>query len=347
MDFTQNLIHVTKSTREALQLINQLPNHLTLFVVDDQSKLLGTVTDGDIRRGLLSSKSIEAPVSEFMYSNFRYLKNNDFSLTEIRALKKLKIHLIPILNDADQIIRIVNLKEKKSLLPLDAVIMAGGRGSRLRPLTDQTPKPLLKVGEKPIIEHNIDRLNDFGVHDLTISVRYLGEQIEDYFKDGSEKGIRINYVYEEEPLGTMGALSLISGFKNDYVLVMNSDLLTDINFEELYLELSEKGGDMIVASHPYEVNVPYGVLESNGDVIVQLKEKPTYTYYANAGIYLFKKELISLVPKGEFFDAPHFIDLLIQKDKKVMHYPILGYWLDIGKHNDYEKAQRDIKHIQL
>ena len=246
-----------------------------------------------------------------------------------------------------QIINVVNFRHQKSYLPVDALIMAGGRGERLLPLTDTTPKRLLKVGEKPIIEHNIDRLNTYGIDDIWISVRYLGQQLVDYFQDGSEKALRINYVWEENALGTAGALALVEGFIHDHVLMMNSDLLTNIDFEHLYLFFEEQHADFAVACIPYQVNVPYAVMEMQDKLVTGFKEKPTYTHYSNAGIYLMKREVLECIPKNQAFNATDLMELLIQSNKKVVAYPLVGYWLDIGKHEDYQKAQLDIKQIKF
>ena len=255
--------------------------------------------------------------------------------------------IFPVVDAQMKIINVVNFRHQKSYLPVDALIMAGGRGERLKPLTDNTPKPLLKVGDKPIIEHNIDRLNTYGIDDIWISVRYLGNQLVDYFKDGSEKALRINYVWEENALGTAGALALVDGFIHDHVLMMNSDLLTNIDFEDLFLFFEEHEADLAVACIPYQVNVPYAVMETNGKKVTGFKEKPTYTHYSNAGIYLMKKEVINKVPKNETFNATDLMEKLIQEGKKVVAYPLVGYWLDIGKHEDYQKAQQDIKQLKF
>ena len=225
--------------------------------------------------------------------------------------------------------------------------MAGGRGERLRPLTDSIPKPLLRIDNKPIIEYNVERLSEFGVQTMFISLKYLGEQIENYFSDGSDRGLNIRYVNENEPLGTIGALGLMEDFEHDTLLVMNSDLLTNINFEDFYREFINKDADFGVASIPYQVNIPYAVLETDEEKVISFKEKPTYTYYSNAGIYLMKKEVIKHIPKNAFYNATDLMEQLISINKKVIFYPLLGYWLDIGRHEDFKKAQEDIKHIRF
>lgn len=343
-----NIIPLSTSGREALiHLDKGIVEYKTLFIVDQRGVLFGTLTDGDIRRGLIAGKDIDSSVENFMFHNFRYLFDGKSSLEEIETLRKNKIALVPILDSEKKLIKIFDLAAKKSLLSVDAVIMAGGRGERLKPLTNTKPKPLLKVGDKPIIEHNIDRLIYYGIDNITISIKYLGEQVIEAFGDGQNKGAKINYITEDTPLGTLGAVSLIENFRHEYVLVMNSDLLTNIDFEDFYQTCLNTNADIAIATVPYTVNVPYAVLEVENSRIRNFKEKPSYTYYSNAGIYLIKREVLNLIPKGAFYNATDLMELLIQKNQNVISYPILGYWLDIGKHEDFIKAQEDIKHINM
>ncbi len=262
-----------------------------------------------------------------------------------RVLKKGGIRVLPKLNKEGKIERVYDLSRLHSILPLTAVIMAGGRGERLRPLTDYTPKSMLPLGNKPIIEHNIDRLISFGIESITISVRYLSEQIIDYFGDGSEKGISISYIEEDNPLGTIGCLSLIKNVRHDAVLVLNSDLFTSIDYEMFYLNFFNTKADMAVASIPYSVDIPYAIMELNNEAIVNFVEKPKNTYYANAGIYLIKKEFVCQVPKETFFNATDLMKMIISNNGKLVHSPITGFWIDIGKHDDYAKAQEIVKHL--
>jgi NDP-sugar pyrophosphorylase family protein len=243
------------------------------------------------------------------------------------------------------LLKVFNLNQKKSILPIDAVLMAGGRGERLRPLTEKTPKPLLKVGEKAIIDYNVDNLINYGVENIHVTTNYLAEQIEDHFKD-EHQGIKINCVREEKYLGTIASIKLIPNIKNDEILVMNSDLFTNIDFEDFYRHFLEKDADISAAAIPYSVNVPYGIFELEGRNVQGVKEKPTYNYYANAGIYLIKKTLLNLIPDGTFFNATDFMELLIAQGKAVVRYPLIGYWIDIGKPEDYQRAQDFAKHIK-
>jgi NDP-sugar pyrophosphorylase family protein len=244
-----------------------------------------------------------------------------------------------------RVINVINFRKIRSYLPIDAVIMAGGRGQRLQPLTDHTPKPLLKIGGKPIMEHNLDRLISFGISNYWVSVKYLGEQIENYFGNGKKKNVKVEYVNEASPLGTIGAVSQISNFEHDYILVTNSDLLTNVDYEQFFLEFLKKDADLAILTIPYKVNVPYAVLDVSNGKVSSFKEKPSYTYFSNGGIYLMKKKIVEFIPKQSFFNATDLIENLIKNNKNVISFPFSGYWLDVGKHEDFEKAQLDIMNI--
>ena len=266
---------------------------------------------------------------------------------EIIKLRENNFKVIPVIDSSRQIVNVINFRFQKSYLPIDALIMAGGRGSRLSPMTDQTPKPLLKVGGKAIIDHNIDRLKGYGVDDFHISVRYLGKQLIEHYAKANNNGVQIDFIWETEPLGTIGAASKIEHFQHDYVLVTNSDILTTLDYEDFFLDFLEKDADMAVATVPYQVNIPYAVMETTNNHVISFKEKPTYTYYSNGGIYLMKREMLSTIPNDTFFDATDLMEKLIQEGKNLISYPIRQYWLDIGKPEDFEKAQNDIKHLNL
>ena len=306
--------------------------------------MVGSLTDGDIRRCLINGVKLDAPVSMAMNRNFHYLQYGNISIDEIKTLKSKKIVLLPYLDCDRRIIKIYNLQKQKSILPVDAVLMAGGKGLRLRPLTETVPKPLLKVGNKPIIDYNIDRLIEYGVDHISITVNYLKEQIESYIAE-SRVDSNIRCVREPQYLGTIGSIRFVEHFHHDTVLVMNSDLFTNINYEDFFSHFSEHQADMSVAAVPYSVSVPYGIFDLEGREIKGIKEKPTFNYYANAGIYLIKKDLLKLIPSNTFFDATDFLNLLISKGYKVIRYPITGYWLDIGKFEDFDKAQELVNHL--
>ncbi len=346
-ELQKQFIDEKETVKVALLMLNEIPDTLTLFALNDDKQLVGTLTDGDVRRGLLSGLTLDTPVSEFMFRQYRFIRKNEFDLHDIENFRKRLIKLVPLLDDQKRVIKIINLNKQRSVLPLDVVIMAGGRGERLRPLTDTIPKPLLKIGDKPILEHNIDRLIDFGLDDFHIAVKYLGEQIETYFGDGSSKSINIDYIRETAPMGTIGAISLIEGFSSEHVLIINSDILTNIDYEDFYKNFIEEDAVMAVASIPYKVNMPFAVLETSGSRILSFREKPVYTHYTNAGIYIVKRELLHMIPAGQHYHATELMDAVLAQGQKLIHYPILGYWMDIGRIEDFEKAQQEIKHIKF
>ncbi len=342
----KHIIRHTDNIRSALIKLDALSIDAILFVVNDSNQLIGSLTDGDIRRGFIKGLDLQDEIGCFMHKTPICLLQNAFTLKDLDNYRKFKI--IPIINQNKEIVDIINFRLQQTILPIDVVIMAGGKGQRLMPLTANTPKPLLKVGEKPIVEYNIDRLVKVGVKNITLSVNYLAEQIISYFNDGAEKGITIDYIKEGKPLGTIGSILLKNQFNHDDILVMNSDLLTNIDFADFYKFFKESSSDITVASVGYDVKVPYGVLEIDEKYNVNsLKEKPTYTYFSNAGIYLIRRDVLRLIPPDTFFDITDLMQKVMEMKRKLTTFPINAYWLDIGKHDDFIKAQEDIKHIKL
>ena len=345
--YKEHLIVTGTSIRDALSILDKLAQDAICFVVNDELKLLGSLTDGDIRRGLIAGIELDDTVDSIIQKEPKFLRKGDYDLNKVIEYRDNNYKVIPIVTKKGKIINVINFRHLKSYLPIDVVMMAGGKGTRLRPLTEKTPKPLLKVGEKPILEHNITRLALFGMDDFWISVNYLGEQIEEYFGNGSDNNLKINYVWEKEPLGTIGAVSKIKDFEHDTVLVTNSDILTNLNYEDFYLRFVEENADFAVMTIPYKVDVPYAVLETDNGHVVSFKEKPSYTYYSNGGIYLMKRELVNHIPANSHFNTTDLMEELIAKGKKVISYPFSGYWLDVGKHEDFAKAQTDIKKLDI
>lgn len=344
-ELSKYVIKDDATIRQALIALNNLSSDiLTLFVVNTKEEMVGTLTDGDIRRKLIDGYTLENVVSDAMNRHFYYIESGNIEVIAIKRLREMGIVLVPSLNKDRKINKIYNLKKNKSILPIDAVLMAGGKGERLRPLTEKTPKPLLRVGDKPIIDYNIDRLISYGVENISVTVNYLKEQIETYFFE-KRNGVKICCVREPQYLGTIGSVKFVESFSNDVVLVMNSDLFTNIDYEEFFLHFNENEADMAVVAIPYSVTVPYGIFELSGRDIIGIKEKPTFNYYANAGIYLVKKKLLDLIPEGEFYNATDFVDLLINKGYKVVRFPLTGYWIDIGQHEDLKKARELVKHL--
>jgi dTDP-glucose pyrophosphorylase/mRNA-degrading endonuclease RelE of RelBE toxin-antitoxin system len=345
--YRDHLITSGSKIKQALLQLNVLGQDAILFVVDIDDKLIGALTDGDVRRGLLKDLTIENLVDEIIQKNPKYITKGENDLDKIIAYREGNFRIVPVLDENHRVVNVINFRIIKSYLPIDAVIMAGGRGQRLQPLTDITPKPLLKVGDKPIMEHNLDRLSLFGIDDFWVSVKYLGEQIENHFGNGEDKNIKIEYVWENEPLGTIGAVSQIKNFEHNYILVTNSDLLTNIDYEQFFLEFIKQDADLAVLTIPYQVNIPYAVLETDNGNVKSFKEKPIYTYYSNGGIYLIKKEMLNYIPKDTFFNATDLMEELIKSKLKVISFPFSGYWLDVGKHEDFEKAHIDVKNIKF
>lgn len=342
------IIEHNKTIHEALIRLNAIKedvSRLILFVENEQHEIIGSLTDGDIRRVLVKNKDLNQKIDTVCNKNFIHLQE-PISFIRVNEYRKKNIKMLPILDSNRNLVKLIDLDKVKSILPLECMIMAGGRGKRLSPLTDTTPKPMLMLGGMPIIEHNINQLISYGIEKIYISVKYLGEQIEEYFGDGSSKGISIEYIWEEKSLGTAGALSLVDQFHSDHILLLNSDLFTNINYEDLYMELLDTGADMAVASTEYKVDIPYAVFETEENRVMDFKEKPSYIYQSNAGIYILKKELIEEIPKDEFYNITDLMEKIVKDNRKLIFNPIVGYWIDIGKPIDYEHAQNFIKHIQ-
>lgn len=331
---------------EALSRICALaPEPLVLFVLDEDKRMVGTLTDGDTRRALINGASVNEKVENVMHRDFNYMKvENIDDVKELKHQKDLNMKLVPILDKEKHIVEIVNFEKVQTRLPIDAVLMAGGKGERLRPLTEKTPKPLLPVGDKAIIDHNIDRLISYGVKHINVTVNYLREQIEEHFEE-SRGEVKVDTVREPKYLGTIGSVRFVKEFYNDTILVMNSDLFTNINYEDFYLHFKEHDAEMSVAAVPYTVSVPYGIFDLAGREIQGLIEKPTYNYYANAGIYLIKRSALNEIPEDTFFNATDLIEKLIAENKKVIRFPLNGTWIDIGNPQEYQKANELVKHL--
>jgi dTDP-glucose pyrophosphorylase len=346
-NYRDHLILTGTLIKEALIQLTKLGSDIILFIVDENDKLLGSITDGDVRRGLIKGISLDSNVDVLVSDIPKFIKKGENDVKKIILYRENGYKIIPLVDSNNKVLNILNFAITNSFLPIDVVIMAGGRGIRLSPLTDSTPKPLLKIGNKPILEHIIDRIALFGIKDVFISINYLGNQIKDYFQNGESKNIDIKYIEEDSPLGTIGSVRNIEQFDHDFVMITNSDLLSNINYEDFFLDFIEKDADMSIVTIPYNVNIPYAVLETNNNKIINFKEKPTYTYYSNAGIYLLKKSILEKIPKNTFYNATDLMEELIKNTNKVYSYPLIGYWLDIGNPDDYAKAENDIKMIKF
>lgn len=339
------IIDDSQTIKDAFSRLNILhSNAMTLFVINNEGRMVGTLTDGDIRRALISGKGLDSKISEAMHTSFSAIHNQN----DIHTLKRLRennIILVPLLDADKHILDVIDLSSCKSSLPIDAVLMAGGKGERLRPLTLETPKPLLKIGDKAIIDRNIDNLIEYGIRHISVTVNYLKEQLINHYDKPKPSGVKVNCVAEKQFFGTIGALKLVKEFHNDTILVMNSDLLTDIDFEDFFLHFQEHGAMMSAAAIPYSISVPYGIFNLDGRNIKGVTEKPVYNYYANAGIYLIRKEALRYIPDDKVFNATDLIDTLAADGQTVIRYPLTRLWIDIGTPEEYRKAKELIKHI--
>ncbi len=337
---SRHTISDNATIRETLTALNELSgDSMTLFAVDDKGRLIGSVTDGDIRRALIDGHTTEDKVRDIAFRKFISL-TSDCSPKEryetVARARERRINLLPVTKGG--ILKdILDLRKVKSAIPADAVLMAGGRGERLRPLTLDTPKPLLKVGGKPIIDYNIESLKRYGVNDIYVTVNYLKEQIIDHFSDPKWGG-SVHCIEEPCRLGTLGSVALIDTLSQDSVIVMNSDLLTNIDFERMWKHHVDSGAALTMATVPYTVSVPFAIIRTDGDKVIGLEEKPTFNHFANAGVYIIDRNVLGGIRRGEYLDAPDFVESLIAKGLKVSHFAIDGTWIDIGSPDDFRYA---------
>ena len=324
------------TVREAMKRINELSGKsMTLFVITG-NELIGSVTDGDIRRSLIEGGDLSDKVTTVMNRNFLSAQSEKELSLKMAEGRKKHIELLPVIEDG-KLKDFIDLRVTHAHLPLEAVLMAGGRGERLRPLTDELPKPLLPVAGKPIIDYNIEELEACGIKKIHVTVNYLGDKIKKHFAHRKGRA-KINCITEPKRLGTFGSLAYVEDVESDDIIVMNSDLLSVIDFESMYLHHHKTGADFTIAAVPYSVSVPFAIMRMQGNRVNGIEEKPTYNYIANGGVYIMKSKLISLIRKGEYLDAPDFIMNLIDEGRNVGCFHIDGTWVDIGSPDDYRLA---------
>lgn len=340
----RHIIPQSATVIEALASLNNLSGGvMTLFVTDEDNRLAGTLTDGDLRRALLRGVRLSDNVTEAIHRQFKAVNEDEINVSVLRDCREKGIVLMPVLDKEGHIVKIIDLTVTHNLLPLSAILMAGGIGERLRPMTLTVPKPLLKIDGKPIIDYNIESLAASGITDITVTTRYLAEQIHDHFKE-PVAGVKVKCVTEKNPLGTIGAASLVSLPEKGNTLIMNSDLLTTISFEDLYLKHIEEDAAITIAAVPYVLSVPYAILTTRESRVTGLEEKPTYSYYANAGIYIISNRLLKQLKSDERTDATTLIENAIGNGEKVVYFPINGTWIDIGSPVDFRHAEELMKH---
>jgi dTDP-glucose pyrophosphorylase len=334
--------------REVISCIDRGAKGIAL-VLDSHGRLLGTITDGDVRRAILAGVDLDLQASEIL--NRRPNPQKAFTApigtADAELLHVMNQHAfrhIPLVDENERVVEVSLLSElaQEYELPLRALVMAGGYGSRLRPLTDEVPKPMLPVGDKPLLELIVEQLRDAGIRQVNLATHYKGEVIAEHFKDGQDFGVEIRYVKEDQPLGTAGAVGMI-GESEEPLLVINGDILTGVNFRALLNFHKEHNADLTIAVRQYEFHVPYGVVETNGVVVTGMSEKPVVRQFINAGIYLLSPSVFSVIPNGRAFDIPELLSQLLLNGSAVVCFPIREYWLDIGRTDHYEKAQEDMR----
>lgn len=339
----------TAPMRDVLQVIDRNGEGVAL-VVDGERRLLGIVTDGDIRRATLSGQDFSRSVAEFL----RHKSAARGPRTPLAAglnedqgewrklMDESGVRHLPLLDENGRLagLALMSALVRDEELPLRAVVMAGGFGVRLRPLTSGTPKPLLPIGKKPLIEHIVSQLRDSGVRRVSITTHFHGEKIRGHFGDGSAFGVQMQYTEEKEPLGTAGALSMLRGMKEP-LLVINGDILTAVDFRAMLAFHRELGSELTVGVRRYEVPVPFGVIEADGPRVTGLKEKPSLSFFINAGIYILEPAVVDSIPEGRRIDMTDLIDELLRAGRVVSSFPIHEYWIDIGQVEDYLKATED------
>jgi dTDP-glucose pyrophosphorylase/predicted transcriptional regulator len=340
------LVAPTDSIRQAMTLIDTTAQGIAL-VVDADGRLTGTITDGDIRRAILAHLDVERPVATLLEAASTVgrqpitapVSTSDAEL--LHLMTEHSIRQVPLLDEHGRVVDLALLNElvKHYELPLTAVVMAGGQGTRLRPLTDDVPKPMLPVGDRPLLEHIIARLRDAGIRRVNLATHYKSDVIAQHFGDGRDFGVEIDYTREEAPLGTVGSLRRLAS--DEPLLVINGDILTGVDFRAMLDFHNEHRADATVAVRQYEFQVPYGVVLAEGEQVVGVSEKPTMTWLINAGMVLLSPQVQRLIPEGEPHDMPDLIKSVLREGGRVVCFPVREYWLDIGRLDDYERAQRD------
>lgn len=347
-DINRLFVNSKSSIIDTLKIININTKGMAI-VVDNSNKLLGTITDGDIRRGIIKGISLNESIENIYNKHCKYC----FSFHERSEIKNLfeefNLKIIPVINNDRVVVDYFEIKDiffdeninKENYV----LIMAGGLGTRLKPLTNDIPKPMLNVGGRPILETIINQFKKKGFTNILISVNYKSEIIENYFRDGKDFGVSINYIKEEKRMGTAGAVKLAERFLKAPFFVINGDILTNVNFEDFLDYHMENKFSMTIGSRSYEMQVPYGVLNMNDICVTSLQEKPILSFNVSGGIYVLNPEVVKHIPQDEYFDITELINILINNEVKTGSFPIQEYWMDIGRLEDYNKANEDARLI--
>jgi len=342
MRYKDIFLNPNSTIKEALKIIDSGAMRIAL-VVDKDEKLLGTLSDGDIRRGLLNNLSLSDSIESIIFRTPTVCKVSDSKKKILEVALAKKIYQIPIIDHNG---KVVGIEEVDSLLKPKqksnrVVLMVGGLGTRLRPLTEHTPKPMLRVGNKPILETIIMNFKKHGFSNIILSVNYKSEVIKEYFGDGAEFGINIKYIYENQRMGTAGALSLMRDRLDEAFFVMNGDLLTNINFEQMLEYHLDNNSYATMGVREYDFQVPYGVVNINGNKILSIEEKPIHKFFVSGGIYILNPQVLEFIPDDKFYDMPTLFEKIIKEKLNSISFPIHEYWLDIGRIEEFHKANRE------
>ena len=338
-------LHPGNTVKEAMAIIDKGSLQFAV-VVDDDLKLLGVLTDGDIRRGLLRGLGLESSIESLINKHPVVANINDTKERILELANEKKLHQIPIISNG----KLIGIQDIREFLapknkPNKVILMVGGLGTRLRPLTNDVPKPMLDVGNKPILHTIVENFAKYGYTDIIMCVNYKSEIIKEYFGNGDKFSVKIEYVLENQRMGTAGALSLLKERPKDDFFVMNGDLLTNVNFEYLHEYHKDSNALASICIRKYEMQVPYGVVNVRANKVTSIEEKPTQSFFVSAGIYMFSPIVLDFIPKGVFYDMPTLFSELLKQDFAVYPFFIREYWLDIGKMDEYRRANDEYEGV--
>lgn len=344
----KTLLSSDTSIFQAIKIIDDAALQIAL-VVDDQRRLLGTVTDGDIRRGILAGLTLDKPVDCIMNRQPRTVSPENSRENALAIIHTTTLQQVPVVDDQG---RVIGLESVNSLIRRQhhsnyVILMAGGIGSRLHPLTTDRPKPLLNVGGKPVLETIVDGFIEQGFKHFFIALNYKGNMIKEHFGDGSNKGVCIEYLEEKKQLGTAGALSLFPCKTQQPVVVMNGDILTKIDFSRLLRFHHGCQAQATVCVRNCLFQIPYGVLETDSEYVASIQEKPFLRYVTNAGVYVLEPSVLNRIPQNGFINMTDILQGLLAADEKVAAFPIREYWIDIGRIDDYGRANVEFSEVFL
>lgn len=344
--FEKIVLLETSTIFQALNSINENSMGIVI-IVDERNYLKGTLTDGDIRRALIKGTSLDVSIKRIYNSNCKFVYET-YNIDDLKYFIRVdKIKLIPVVDINRKVIDIICEEDITNLHPKTkknhVIIMAGGMGARLKPLTDDIPKPMLKVGEKPLLEILINQLKKNGFNKILISVNYKADVIENYFRNGEDFGVEIEYLHEVQRMGTAGSIKLSKEYIDEPFFVVNGDILTNVNFENILTYHLENKFDITIGSRAYEMQVPYGVLNTNDICVTSIEEKPLVRYNVSGGIYVINPEILKYIPDNEYYDMNELINSVLFDKRNVGSFIIEDYWMDIGHVNDYYKANEDVE----